>query len=348
MTNTTTTQPKTSPLIADIHALAKTMGDVRLMEVCGGHTNTIMRYGLRDILPANIKLVSGPGCPVCVTSQHDIDSMVELALSGVKVATYGDMINVPGTKMSLVDAQNLGADVRMVYSIDQIIHEKDRVFFAVGFETTTPMTAKLLEAGITVFGAHKVMPPAMRALTREMKLDGFIDPGHVSTIIGSDVWGEMDIPLPQVISGFKPDQLLHAIFLLLQMIKNKEVHIVNDYPEVVFPKGNMIARALIAKTLKSADAEWRGIGVIPNSGLVPIDPSLDARIIYAELFKNIVSVEEKDCRCGEIVRGMVEPKDCKLFGTVCTPENPKGACMVSASEGACAIAYKYGRSLSET
>lgn len=336
-----------SKLLLDIERLARTMDEVRIMEVCGGHTNTVMRYGLRDVLPKNIRLVSGPGCPVCVTSQRDIDSMVELALSGVKVATYGDMTNVPGTKMSLMDAQNLGADVRMVYSIDQIINDKDRVFFAVGFETTTPMTAKLLSLGIKVFCAHKVMPPAMRALTCEMRLDGFIDPGHVSAIIGSDVWGTMDIPLPQVISGFKPDQLLHAIFLLLQMIKNKEVKVINDYPEVVFPDGNKIAKQMIKETLKPVDADWRGMGTIPLSGLAPIDESLDARIIYADLFKDIVSVENPQCRCGEIVRGLVEPRQCPLFGNVCTPETPQGACMVSESEGACAIAYKYGKSLSE-
>ncbi len=334
-------------LIDDINSLASDMGEVRLMEVCGGHTNTVMRYGLRDVLPKNIRLISGPGCPVCVTSQRDIDSMIELALSGVPVATYGDMVNVPGTKMSLIDAQNLGADVRMVYSIDQIIHEKDRVFFAVGFETTTPMTAKLLSAGIKVFCAHKVMPPAMRALTQEMRLDGFIDPGHVSAIIGSDVWGQMDIPLPQVISGFKPDQLLHAILILLRLIKNKEVRVVNDYSEIVFPNGNTIARQMIKETMKPVDADWRGMGTIPLSGLAPIDPSLDARLIYADLFKNIVSVENPACRCGEIVRGLVEPKQCPLFGTVCTPEHPQGACMVNDSEGACAIAYKYGKSLAE-
>ena len=336
-----------SLLLAEIEAMAKDMGEVRIMEVCGGHTNTVMRFGLRDVLPPNVRLISGPGCPVCVTSQHDIDSMVELALSGVPVATYGDMINVPGTKMSLVDAQNLGADVRMVYSIDQIISEKERVFFAVGFETTTPMTAKLLSAGIRVFTAHKVMPPAMRVLTQEMNLDGFIDPGHVSAIIGSDVWGTMDIPLPQVISGFKPDQLLHAILPLLGLIKNREIRVVNDYPEVVFPDGNPIAKRMIRETLKPVDAEWRGMGVIPLSGLAPIDERLDARLIYADLFKDIVSVEHPECRCGEIVRGLVEPRRCPLFGTVCTPENPKGACMVSDSEGACAIAYKYGKSLAE-
>lgn len=337
----------TDTLLEDIAAVAQGMGEVRIMEVCGGHTNTVMRYGLRDVLPSNVRLISGPGCPVCVTSQRDIDSMVELALSGIPVATYGDMINVPGTKMSLVDAQNLGADVRMVYSIDQIINDKKRVFFAVGFETTTPMTAKLLSTGIKVFCAHKVMPPAMRALTGEMRLDGFIDPGHVSAIIGSDVWGTMDIPLPQVISGFKPEQLLHAILTLLRLIKNKEARVVNDYPEVVFPGGNEIAKRMIKETLKPVDADWRGMGTIPLSGLAPIDESLDARLIYAKLFEDIVSVENPECRCGEIVRGMVEPRECPLFGTVCTPEHPQGACMVSESEGACAIAYKYGKSLAE-
>lgn len=338
---------KKKTLIEDIEDVAKGMGPVRIMEVCGGHTNTIMRYGLRDILPSNIKLISGPGCPVCVTSQYDIDCMIELALSGVKVATYGDMVNVPGTRMSLIDAQNLGADVKMIYSIDQIIDEKDRVFFAVGFETTTPMTAQLLKNGITVFCAHKVMPPAMRTLSQEMDLQGFIDPGHVSTIIGSDIWDTLDIGIPQVISGFKPDQLLHATYLLLQMIKEGKTGVVNDYPEVVFPKGNLIAMDLINTHLKPANAEWRGMGFIPKSGLIPVDEKLDARIIYQDLFKDVESHENIDCRCGEIVKGLVEPKQCKLFGTVCTPENPQGACMVSASEGACAIAYKYGKSLSE-
>lgn len=335
-------------LIKDIHTLAKDLGDVRLMEVCGGHTNTIMRYGLRDVLPPNIKLVSGPGCPVCVTSQYDIDCIIALALSGVPVATYGDMIKVPGTRMSLADTANVGADIKTIYSIDQIIEDRNRVFFAVGFETTTPMTAKLLERGITVFSAHKVMPPAMRMLSDEMDIDGFLDPGHVSTIIGSDIWQTLDIDVPQVISGFKPDQLLHGIYLLLDMIRNKKTGVINDYPEVVFPQGNLIARGLIAKHLKPEHAEWRGMGFIPKSGLAPVDPKLDARLVYADLFKDVISEENVDCRCGEIVKGLVEPSDCPLFGTVCTPENPQGACMVSESEGACAIAYKYGRSLSQT
>lgn len=331
--------------IDKIRDIAKDMGEVRIMEVCGGHTNTIMKYGIRDLLPKNVKLISGPGCPVCVTSQRDIDSMIELALRGIPVATYGDMINVPGTTMSLRDAQARGADVKTIYSVDQIIDEKDRVFFAVGFETTTPMTARLLKAGIKVFSAHKVMPPAMRALTAEMDVDGFIDPGHVSTIVGSTMWEELGLPVPQVISGFKPDGLIRATYLLLEAIKNGETTVINDYKEVVFPNGNPLAVGLISETMKPADTEWRGIGVIPGSGLAPRDESLDARLVYADIIANVSSTENTACRCGEIVRGLIEPKDCALFGTVCTPDNPQGACMVSESEGACGIAFKYGKSL---
>lgn len=330
-----------------IQELASSMGEARIMEVCGGHTNTIMQYGIRDILPSNIKLISGPGCPVCVTSQYDIDCVIELALKGVKIATYGDMVNVPGTKMSLRDAEGLGADLKTIYSVDQLLGEKDRVFFAVGFETTTPMTATLLERGIPVFCAHKLVPPAMELLAKEMKIDGFIDPGHVSTIIGSHIWEQLKIPVPQVIAGFKPEQLLRATHRLLELIKNKEVKVVNEYPEVVFPQGNMKARNLIDKHLKVVDSEWRGLGTLPQSGLAPKDPALDARIIYKHLLQGIISRENKDCRCGEIVRGLIEPRQCALFGKKCTPESPQGACMVSGTEGACGIAFKYGKSLAE-
>ncbi|PIN91549.1 hydrogenase formation protein HypD [Candidatus Pacearchaeota archaeon CG10_big_fil_rev_8_21_14_0_10_32_14] len=333
-------------IILKINEISKDMGEVRIMEVCGGHTNTIMKYGIRDILPKNIKLISGPGCPVCVTSQYDIDCMIELAIKGIKVATYGDMTNVPGSKMSLKDAQELGADVKTIYSVDQIINDKERVFFAVGFETTTPMTAVLLSKGIKVFCAHKVIPPAMRVLTKEMKIDGFIDPGHVSTIIGSEIWKNLDIPVPQVISSFKPEGLLKATYELLKLIKENRIEVLNEYPEVVFPQGNLVAKKLIENNLKFVDAEWRGIGIIPNSGLAPINPELDARIIYKDLFNDVKSSENNGCRCGEIVRGLIEPVQCKFFGKECTPSSPMGACMVSESEGACAIAYKYGKSLS--
>ncbi|RME31349.1 hydrogenase formation protein HypD [Candidatus Woesearchaeota archaeon] len=333
-------------LVDEIAAVASMLGEVRIMEVCGGHTNTVMQYGLRNVIPKNIKLISGPGCPVCVTSQRDIDSVIALARQGVKIATYGDMVLVPGTQASLKDVQREGGDVQTIYSIDQIT-EQDRVFFAVGFETTTPMTARLLERGVPVFSAHKVMPPVMRALTSEMRIDGFIDPGHVSTIVGSALWEQLDIGVPQVIAGFKPEQLLKAILTLLRMIKDGRTGVVNEYPEVVSAEGNLLAKSLIEQQLKPADAEWRGIGVIPNSGLVPRNERLDARLLYADLLRGVQSKEDPRCKCGEIVRGLCEPKQCALFGNECTPEAPKGACMVSGSEGACAIAYKYGRSLSE-
>jgi hydrogenase expression/formation protein HypD len=331
--------------VKKINEISKDMGEARIMEVCGGHTNTIVRYGIREILPNNIKLISGPGCPVCVTSQYDIDCMIELALAGIKVATYGDIINVPGTKTSLKDAVSQGAKVKTIYSIDQI--REDYVFFAVGFETTTPMTAALLRRRVPVFCAHKLIPPAIKVLARKMNIDGFIDPGHVSTIIGSNVWAKLDIPVPQVIAGFKPDALIKAIYTLLKMIKNKEVCVVNEYPEVVFKSGNLIARTLVQETLKPVDAIWRGMGKIPLSGLAPRQKSLDARIIYQDIFKNIKSKENPNCRCGEVIRGLIEPKQCALFGKECTAQNPQGACMVSDREGACAIAYKYGKSFSQ-
>ncbi|NTV22861.1 MAG: hydrogenase formation protein HypD [Nanoarchaeota archaeon] len=333
--------------IDKIKAIASGMGEVRIMEVCGGHTNSIMKYGIRGLLPKNIKLISGPGCPVCVTSQSDIDAAIELALNHIPLAAYGDMMHVPGSKMSLRDAQARGADIKTLYSVDQIINDRKRVFFAVGFETTTPMTAKLLSEGITVFSSHKLIPPAMKVLVTEMKIDGFIDPGHVSTIIGEDIWRTLDIPRPQVISGFQPDALLRAIYRLIVLIKEKRVEVINDYEEVVLPKGNMLAQALIKKTMKEYDAEWRGIGVLPKSGLIPRDPKLDARLVFEEIVSKAPAAKDNGCRCGEIVRGMIEPRDCKFFGKECTPERPMGACMVSDSEGACAIAFKYGRSLSE-
>jgi hydrogenase expression/formation protein HypD len=333
--------------LEEIKKISQDMNSVKIMEVCGGHTNTIVKFGLRDVLPSNIKLISGPGCPVCVTSQKDIDSVIEIALKGVKIGTYGDMINVPGTKMSLKDAQALGADVKTIYSVDQIMNDKERVFFAVGFETTTPMTAKLLANGITVFCAHKTMPEVMKLVVKDMDIQGFIDPGHVSTIIGSNIWEELDLGVPQVISGFKPDQLVKATYELLKLIKENKSGVINDYTEVVSNNGNELAKKLIDENLVVDDSEWRGMGVINGSGLKPKNPKLDARIKFKEIIEGVKSEENPDCRCGEVVKGLIEPKQCKLFGKECTLSTPKGACMVSETEGACAIAFKYGSSLGE-
>jgi len=314
---------------------------ITIMEVCGGHTNTIMKYGIRDILPKNIALVSGPGCPVCVTAQKDIDAMIKLAKSGIPVAAYGDMMDVPGSLGSLDQAKAEGADIQMIFSATEMLkpENKDRVFFGIGFETTTPPTAYLLEQGVYVYSAHKVMLPPMKTLINDTKIDGFIDPGHVSCITGSEVWEELNVP--QVISGFGKDQIIRGIYKLLKLIYEGKNEVINDYPEVVTRKGNLKAQDLIEKTMKPYGADWRGMGVLENSGLEPRDNNLNARIKYAGILKGLKVISNNDCLCGEILQGKCQPQDCKLFGTTCTPKNPVGACMVSSTEGACGIAYKY-------
>lgn len=324
-----------------IQQIASELPTVTIMEVCGGHTNTIMRYGIREVLPKNIHLVSGPGCPVCVTDQRDIDAMLALARAGIPVATYGDMLHVPGTKGSLEKAKSEGADVAMLVSAMEMLtpENRERVFFGIGFETTTPMTAYLLNHGITVYSAHKVMPPPMKALVETTEIDGFLDPGHVSCITGAKIWDQL--PVPQVISGFKKDQIIRGIYKLLELIRDGKNEVINDYPEVVTPQGNQKAQMLIQKTMKPFDAAWRGMGIIPESGLEPRDDRRNARIKYAEIIKTVKDAPKTACRCGEILQGKCEPKDCPLFGKPCTPKNPIGACMVSETEGACGIAYKF-------
>lgn len=315
--------------------------DVCIMEVCGGHTNTVMKYGLRDVLPSSVHLISGPGCPVCVTAQSDIDNMIALAQSGVPIASYGDIMHVPGTSLSLDKAKSLGADIALIYTADEMLkpENKNRVFLAIGFETTTPMTAYLLEHGICIYSTHKIMTPPMRLLTKEAHVDGYIGPGHVSCIVGTQLWKDLHIPL--VVSGFGKDQIIRAIYKLLQLIKDGKSDVVNDYAEAVHDDGNKKAQLLIDKHFKICDAEWRGMGTIPQSGLEPIDDKLNAKKKYASLFSGVISKEHPGCRCGEILQGKCSPKDCPLFGKACIPEHPLGACMVSASEGACGIAYKY-------
>ena len=314
-----------------------------IMEVCGGHTNTVMKYGIRDTLPSNVRLISGPGCPVCVTGQEDIDGMIALANAGIPVATYGDMMDVPGSRGSLAQAKARGADVQMIYTADEMLkaENKDRVFFGIGFETTTPMTAYLLEQGVCVYSTHKIMIPPMKLLVSESQVDGFIDPGHVSCIIGSEVWKELVVP--QVISGFQPDQIVRAIYKLLKLISEGKKEVINDYDEVVRPEGNIRAQKLINKNMRVVDALWRGMGVLPGSGLDPVDDRLNAKRCYANILKSVQSIENTACRCGDILQGKCEPQDCPVFGTACTPSHPVGACMVSESEGACGIAYRYLR-----
>lgn len=339
--------------ISKIKEIAKDLPTVKIMEVCGGHTHTIMKYGIRELLPLNVKLVAGPGCPVCVTSQTDVDSVVELALNGVKICTYGDMMHVPGSRMSLDDARSRGADVKIVLSAEDVLKYPDHIFFAIGFETTTPMTAYLLKKGVVVYSTHKTMSAPMRFLIEnDSELAGFIDPGHVSTIIGTKLWKSLSVP--QVISGFRPDQMLRAIYKLLALIKENRNEVINDYDEVVCPEGNIAAQKLVDDTMKVCDAEWRGFGLIPGSGLEPRDGKLNAKLVYKEILENFETMNRKEqsvgdrdrnigCRCGEIIRGLIEPNQCSMFGKICNPQNPKGACMVSENEGACAIYWRYGK-----
>jgi len=330
--------------IEKIKKIAKDMPHVKIMEVCGGHTNTIMRFGIRELLPKNIELISGPGCPVCVTSQHDIDCMIKLAKSGVPITTYGDMLRVPGSdgeSLETIRAKEKDAKIVTVYSAMDALKCKDHVFFGIGFETTAPMTAFLLSKGICVYSAHKIMPPPMKIIASgELGVDGFIDPGHVSTITGSDIWNE--IKVPQVISGFKPDQMIRGIYKLLEAIKSGQKIVINDYPEAVASLGNTAAKKLMNEYFKTVDCEWRGFGVIQNSGLDPAYDSLNAKLKYYKILEKVKSKEIMDCRCADVVKGLCSPYECKLFRTKCNPEHPIGACMVS-EEGSCSIYFKYGK-----
>ncbi|MFO7710718.1 MAG: hydrogenase formation protein HypD [Candidatus Woesearchaeota archaeon] len=306
---------------------------ITLMEVCGGHTHTIMRYGLRNELPFD--LISGPGCPVCVSSQHDIDCMIALANKGIPVATYGDMLRVPGTYGTLDDARNEGAKVFTVYSAAEVLELKksyqDIVFFGIGFETTAPMTTFLLEKDICVYSVHKTIPEAMQLLC----VDGFISPGHVAAIIGADAFKEVNAP--QVISGFGPEELLRNIKILAEMVKKGKNTVINGYPEVVSDKGNIIAQERLKKYFKRTDSDWRGLGIVPQSGLEVRDDRLNAKIKYRHILEGVKTKINEACRCGEVLQGL-NPQECSLFGRGCTPENPQGACMVSA-EGSCQITY---------
>ncbi len=327
-------------LIEKICAAAKgMMPETTLMEVCGGHTRVVIESGIRSALPKNISLVSGPGCPVCVTSQRDIDFMVALAKEGVPVATYGDMMRVPGSVGNLEEARSDGAKVTVITSTTDATLTKEHVFFGIGFETTAPMAAYLLKKGIPVYSAHKLMPPAISALVTDTKIDGFIAPGHVSTIIGSNAY--QNIPVPQVITGFTPEKILHSIYLLLLEIKNNQKRVINDYKEAVTPEGNTAAKKLMHEEFIIVDSEWRGLGTIENSGLDVRDDALNAKKIYKDVFRKVPEPKKTACKCADILRGKITPKMCPLYSKSCTPNNPEGACMVSL-EGTCRIYYEGG------
>jgi len=337
-------------ILTEISLLAAKLGrEVKLMEVCGSHTQVIWRYGIRGLLPANVKLTTGPGCPVCVTAQEDIDLIVFLARAGIPVASYGDVLRVPGFYGSLEEAKKEGAKVFTIYSVEEAIALKktlpDLVFFGLGFDTTAPMTAYAIKKGLTVFSTHKLFLPAMEALLEmgEVKIDGFINPGHVSTIIGIAPYKKLKVP--QVITGFTEEDVLVGIYMLIKQLAEGRVEVENQYLRSVRPDGNPTARKLIFEVFRIADGLWRGFGKIPGSGLEIKSKfkNQDARHKYKNIFKKFVFKEQrqmKACRCSEIIRGLSRPTTCPLFGRACNPDKPFGPCMVSV-EGACNLEYRF-------
>ncbi len=344
-------------------SLAKEINDIvtrpiRLMEICGTHTMAIFRHGIRSVLNEYVELVSGPGCPVCVTSTEEIDRAVKLArIPNVVVTTFGDMIRVPGTDTSLQYEKARGADVRVVYStfdalkIAQENPGKEVVFLGIGFETTAPTVAAAIKTAhatgvknFSVVSCHKLLPPAMDALlsSGDLNIDGFICPGHVTTIIGTSSYERVAslYGTPCVVVGFEPVDILQGILMLATQIKNNEAKVEIQYKRGASASGNKSALALMDEVFEPCDAPWRGLGVIPGSGL-------EIRQEYVEMnarkkfdLEVPPAKEPAGCLCAEILRGAARPPDCKLFRKACTPRSPVGPCMVS-SEGTCAAYFKY-------
>jgi hydrogenase expression/formation protein HypD len=334
---------------------------LKFMEVCGGHTHTIYKHGIEDILPRNIDLVHGPGCPVCVLPMGRVDDAIAIARTdGVIFTTFGDMMRVPGSQGSLLDAKADGADVRFVYSpLDALklarqYPDREVVFFAIGFETTAPSTAvTLLRAqaegskNFSVFCNHVTIIPAIKAIldSPDLRLDGFVGPGHVSMVIGMRPYTFIarDHRKPVVISGFEPLDIVQSVSMLVKQISEGRAEVENQYARVVRPEGNVRALQAMARTMELRPFfEWRGMGFITQSALKlrPEFAAWDAELRFE--VPGIRVADPKACQCGEVLKGVIKPWECKVFGTACTPETPIGTCMVS-SEGACAAYYNYGR-----
>ncbi|MCC4771226.1 hydrogenase formation protein HypD [Methanosarcina sp. DH2] len=336
---------------------------LRIMHVCGTHERTISKYGLRSVLPQNMEVISGPGCPVCVTPEKDIDIAIALAKSGAAVVTFGDMMRVPGSVESLLDAKSEGADVRMVYSIDDAVSlankkpELDIVFFGIGFETTVPANAAALlrntPENFSLLASQKQTPPAVELLARDAEVDAFIAPGHVATIIGTKPFEPLaEKGFPVVVSGFEARDILLGINLLLEQAEKGVSRVDNGYPRVVKAEGNKIALKLMNEVFETSESEWRGIGNIEGSGLVlrreyeEKDASKKHEDLYAASLSEIRAKsdrkDKKRCICAAILTGKAKPSQCPSFGKDCTPKNPTGPCMVS-QEGMCYNWFRYSR-----
>lgn len=350
-----------------ISELKKNKDKIRIMHVCGTHERTISKYGIRKILPSTIEVISGPGCPVCVTPVEDIDAIIILAKKGFTIITYGDMLRVPGTVESLFSSRSNDINIKMVYSIDDAVKiaiknsKQKYIFFAIGFETTIPTVANVIKKGLphnlSIFTSLKLTIPAMKYLINKSSVDAFIAPGHVATIIGTkpfEIFKSLNSPV--VISGFEMIDILKSIYLLSIQINNKvnninKINIENEYKRVVTENGNEIAKRYINEVFDITDANWRGIGVIKNSGLVfkkeyeEFDAKKKYKYLYEEELINLKYTTKynninKKCICSKIITGKDIPSNCTLFMKFCTPSNPIGACMVS-DEGTCFNWYKY-------
>jgi hydrogenase expression/formation protein HypD len=348
-------------LEASLARVAAQIGrDVTLMHVCGSHEQAIARFGLRDAFPPSLKLIMGPGCPVCVTDMPEIDEAVALAREGAVIATYGDMLRVPGTQYSLGDAQSEGARIEVVYSIGQAIDLANRtqgevVFFASGFETTAVTTAAAVLAGLpenlSILSAHKYVPPAMEIVAQipESRVEGFLAAGHAATITGFGIFEPFAerFRLPVVVAGFEPLDMLAALLKLSELVRDEHPAVVNMYPRCVTRDGNQNALGTLWKVFELAGGMWRGIAEIPSGNLRLREEwaGIDARKRFAidlEELRNLAPPAlTKRCICGAIMSGLRSPADCELFGKECLPDSPVGACMVS-SEGTCRIWHQYG------
>jgi hydrogenase expression/formation protein HypD len=347
----------TEKLLISIHK--HSLQPMRFMEVCGGHTMAIQKFGIPSLLPSNIKLLSGPGCPVCVTETLFIDKAIEYARKkNFIIATFGDLMRVPGKTSTFLHEKAKGADIRIIYSpLDALklaIDNADKkvVFLAIGFETTAPGTALALKhasqqsvRNFFVLSTHKLMPPAMHALINGgVKIDGYIAPGHVSAITGSVIYDFIPekYNIPVVISGFEPVDILHSIFMLVKQRNSSHSKVEIQYKRAVPISGNLKALELMNEIFTPIDGWWRGLSVLPLSKLAIKKKyaMFDAESVLP--IDVMPSPEPKGCKCGNILKGMSEPLECKLFGKKCTPDNPVGPCMVS-NEGACHAYYRYGK-----
>ena len=334
----------------------------QFMEFCGGHTHTISRYGIEDLLPSNVHMVHGPGCPVCVLPIGRIDDAIRLAMRPeVTLCTYADLMRVPASGGdSLLKAKAAGADIRMVYSTLDAIHiaetelGREVVFFAIGFETTTPATALSIRlaqrkrlSNFSVFCNHVLTPPAIRAVldSADMRVDGFVGPAHVSTVIGTRPYEGLaeEFRKPVVVAGFEPLDVVQAILMLVRQVNEGRHDVENQYIRAVTANGNLIAQREIAEIFElRASFEWRGLGELPMSALRLRDAYADFDAERRFTIETVPAADNPACECGDILRGVKKPAECKLFGTLCSPETPMGSCMVSP-EGACAAHWTYGR-----